>query len=189
METRITDTQVDFDQIKISVEQFLMAIGEDLSREGLQGTPDRVARMWRTWRQKKAFSMAFFGNTKNYDEMVLCKDITFYSICEHHMIPFFGKVHIAYLPDRMLVGLSKIPRIVEHFALGLNIQEQLTKQIAVYLNNNLQPFGVAVVMEAEHLCMSMRGVKKPGHKTITSSLIGAFKEQSETRTEFMQLIK
>lgn len=180
---------MDTDKIQQGIRLFLEGIGEDPEREGLRDTPARVARMWEEFEMRKAFSMAFFSNGEKYDELVLVKDIPFYSFCEHHILPFGGKVHIAYIPNIYMIGLSKLARVVDHYALGLNIQEELTCKIASYLNEKLSPMGIAVIIEAEHLCMSMRGVQKPGHKTITSRLVGSFFENNELRNELMQLIR
>jgi len=144
--------------------------------------------MWEEFEDRKAFSMAFFSNGEKYDELVLVKDIPFYSFCEHHILPFYGKAHIGYIPSDGMIGLSKLARIVDHFALGLNIQEDMTCKIANYVNEKLNPLGVAVIIEAEHLCMSMRGVLKPGHRTITSKLLGSFMESEKARAEILQLV-
>jgi GTP cyclohydrolase I len=175
------------------IEQLLKELGEDTHREGLEKTPERVA---------KAFQYLTSGYEKNvkevlndatfvedYDEMVIVKDIDFFSVCEHHLMPFFGKAHVAYMPNRKIVGLSKIPRLVEMYSRRLQVQERLTTQIAGTLNEVLQPRGVAVVMEAIHLCMLMRGVEKQNSKAVTSAMLGAFRDRPETRAEFMELIK
>ena len=175
------------------VEQLLKELGEDPQREGLQRTPERVA---------KAMEYLTSGYRKNvdeilndalfveeYDEMVVVKDIDMASLCEHHLLPFIGKAHIAYMPHKKIVGLSKIPRLVEMFSRRLQVQERLTTQIATTLNEALQPRGVAVVIEAVHLCMLMRGVEKQNSKAVTSAMLGAFRERPETRAEFMELIK
>ena len=175
------------------VEQLLKELGEDPNREGLRRTPERVA---------KALEYLTSGYTKNvdgilndalfveeYDEMVVVKDIDLFSLCEHHLLPFFGKAHVAYMPHRKIVGLSKIPRLVEMFSRRLQVQERLTTQIANTLNDALQPRGVAVVVEAVHLCMLMRGVEKQNSKAVTSAMLGVFRDRPETRAEFMELIK
>jgi GTP cyclohydrolase I len=175
------------------VEQLLKELGEDAQREGLSRTPERV---------EKALRYLTSGYTKNvhdvlndalfveeYDEMVVVKDIDFFSMCEHHLLPFIGKCHVAYMPRRKIVGLSKIPRLVEMFSRRLQVQERLTTQIASTLDEALQPRGVAVVMEAIHLCMLMRGVEKQNSKAVTSAMLGAFRDRPETRAEFMELIK
>jgi GTP cyclohydrolase I len=169
----------------------LVLLGEDPDREGLLRTPDRVARSlrWLTrgyeMTAEDAEGSAVFE--EEHQQMVLVRDIGFYSLCEHHMLPFFGLAHVAYIPDGRIVGLSKLPRIVEVFARRLQVQERLTEQIATALEDVLQPAGVGVVIEAEHMCMAMRGVQKQGSRTITSALRGAFRDDSRTRDEFLQL--
>ncbi len=175
------------------IEQLLKELGEDVYREGLERTPERVEKSLRFltggYRMKveDVFNEALF--VEDYDEMVVVKDIDYFSLCEHHLIPFFGKAHIAYMPRKKIVGLSKIPRLVEMFSRRLQVQERLTTQIANTLNDVLQPRGVAVVMEAVHLCMIMRGVEKQNSKAVTSAMLGAFRDRPETRAEFMELIK
>jgi GTP cyclohydrolase IA len=168
-------------------------VGKDATREGLERTPERVEKALRYLTSgydtdvHDVLNDALF--VEEYDEMVVVKDIDFFSLCEHHLIPFFGKAHIAYMPHRKIVGLSKIPRLVEMFSRRLQVQERLTTQIASTLNDALQPRGVAVVMEAIHLCMLMRGVEKQNSKAVTSAMLGAFRDRPETRAEFMELIK
>ena len=175
------------------IHDLLKEIGEDPTREGLEKTPARVAKAWEYltsgYKQNvhEVLNEALF--TEEYDEMVVVKDIDLYSLCEHHLLPFVGKCHIAYMPSRKIVGLSKLPRLVEMFARRLQVQERLTTQIANTLNEVLQPRGVAVVMEAVHLCMLMRGVEKQNSKAVTSAMLGAFRDRPETRAEFMELIK
>jgi len=175
------------------VEQLLKELGEDAYREGLERTPERVEKALRFltsgYRMKieDVFNEALF--VEEYDEMVVVKDIDYFSLCEHHLMPFFGRAHIAYMPRKKIVGLSKIPRLVEMFSRRLQVQERLTTQIANTLNEVLQPRGVAVVMEAVHLCMIMRGVEKQNSKAVTSAMLGAFRDRPETRAEFMELIK
>lgn len=190
MATELAVAQVDRRKVEQAIRLFLEGIGEDPDREGLKDTPRRVANMWLEFRQRRALSAAFFSNEKSYDEIILVKDISLFSLCEHHLLPFIGKAHVAYIPapNGNLVGLSKIARIVDHFALGLNIQEELTTNIAEYLWEFLKPQGVAVVIEAEHLCVSMRGVQKPGHTTKTSKMLGAFMDEPIARAEVMQLL-
>jgi len=174
------------------IAELLKELGEDTGREGLDKTPERVEKALRyftsgyTQDVKEVLNGAMF--VEDYDEMVIVKDIDFSSMCEHHLLPFVGKCHVAYLPDRKIVGLSKIPRLVEMFSRRLQVQERLTTQIASTLNEALQPRGVAVVMEATHLCMLMRGVEKQNSKAITSAMLGTFRERPETRAEFMELI-
>jgi len=175
------------------IEQLLAELGEDARREGLAKTPERVAKSLRYLTSgydqdvKDVLNEALF--VEEYDEMVIVKDIDFASLCEHHLLPFFGKCHVAYMPARKIVGLSKIPRLVEMFARRLQVQERLTTQIANALNEALEPRGVAVVMEGVHLCMLMRGVEKLNSKAVTSAMLGAFRERPETRAEFMELIQ
>ncbi len=175
------------------IEQLLAELGEDARREGLAKTPERVAKSLRYLTSgydqdvKDVLNEALF--VEEYDEMVIVKDIDFASLCEHHLLPFFGKCHVAYMPARKIVGLSKIPRLVEMFARRLQVQERLTTQIANALHEALEPRGVAVVMEGVHLCMLMRGVEKLNSKAVTSAMLGAFRERPETRAEFMELIK
>ena len=175
------------------IEELLRELGEDTQREGLDRTPERVEKALRYFTSgyaqdvKEVLNDAMF--VEDYDEMVIVKDIDFSSLCEHHLLPFIGKVHVAYMPQRKIVGLSKIPRLVEMFSRRLQVQERLTTQIANTLNEALQPRGVAVVVEAIHLCMLMRGVEKQNSRAITSAMLGAFRERPETRAEFMELIK
>jgi len=161
-------------------------------RPGLEDTPDRVINSWTklySGYDQQIDNILTVFNSDGYNEMVICKDIEFYSTCEHHMLPFYGKAHVGYIPNDKIVGLSKIPRIVDMFARRLQIQERLTTQIAGALFDNLEPIGVAVVMEGYHLCMMSRGVQKQNSAMVTSTMLGAFKEQPETRAEFMRLIK
>ena len=168
-------------------------MGEDPEREGLKKTPGRVARAIAeittgyTVDIDKVLNGAFFK--ADYKEMVIVKDISFYSLCEHHMLPFFGKAHIAYIPDGRIIGLSKIPRLVEAFARRLQVQERLTVQIADTIFKKLNPKGVGVVLEAQHLCMTMRGVKNASSFAATSSMLGVFQKDNRVREEFLSLIK
>ena len=167
-------------------------IGEDPNREGLQRTPERFERAFRYltsgYQQDpaKVLNGAIFSVC--YDEMVVVKDIELFSLCEHHVLPFFGKCHVAYIPDKKVVGLSKIPRLVNMFSRRLQIQERLTTQIAEALQNTIHPLGVGVVIEARHLCMVMRGVEKQNSETVTSAMLGSFRENQQTREEFLSLI-
>ena len=175
------------------IRKLLAELGEDPAREGLQRTPKRVEKSlaFLTSGYKadidQVLNDALF--TVDYSEMVIVKDIDFYSLCEHHLLPFFGKCHVAYIPKTRVIGLSKIPRLVDVFARRLQIQERMTNQIATIIMEKLDALGVAVVIEAEHLCMRMRGVEKQNSYVITSSLLGAFRTRLETRNEFMTLIK
>ena len=175
------------------VEQLLKELGEDPHREGLKRTPERVAKAMQYLTSGYAKNVDEILNgalfVEEYDEMVVVKDIDFASLCEHHLLPFIGKAHIAYMPHKKIVGLSKIPRLVEMFSRRLQVQERLTTQIANTLNDALQPRGVAVVIEAVHLCMLVRGVEKQNSKAVTSAMLGAFRDRPETRAEFMELIK
>ena len=180
------------DQIPDLVESLLAELGEDPDREGLLETPARVARMYEELfaglRQDPATPLKKTF-TEKYDEMVLVKDIPFYSLCEHHMLPFFGSCHVGYLPKGRVVGLSKIPRLVVAFAHRLQLQERMTKDIAEALNEAVAPKGVGVVVEARHLCMEMRGVQKPGGQMITSCMLGTFRKDARTRAEFLELVR
>lgn len=175
------------------IEQLLKELGEDPTREGLDRTPDRVEQALRYLTSGYEKNVGDVLNdalfVEDYDEMVVVKDIDFFSMCEHHLLPFIGKAHVAYMPKHRIVGLSKIPRLVEMFSRRLQVQERLTTQIANTLHDALEPRGVAVVMEAIHLCMLMRGVEKQNSKAVTSAMLGAFRDRPETRAEFMELIK
>jgi GTP cyclohydrolase IA len=175
------------------IRQLLAELGEDPTREGLRATPHRVERSLRFLTSGYSADVdAVLNNalfTVDYNEMVIVKDIDFYSLCEHHLLPFFGKCHVAYIPQGCVLGLSKIPRLVEIFARRLQIQERLTSQIAETLREKVRPMGVAVVMEASHLCMSMRGVEKQNSIAVTSAMLGVFRDDARTRMEFLELIK
>ena len=181
------------DPLEAAALQIIKALGEDPKREGLTKTPQRMARALREITSGynadmgKVFNGAFFK--ADYSEMVIVKDIAFYSLCEHHVLPFFGRAHVAYIPNGRIVGLSKIPRLVEAFARRLQVQERLTVEIAGTLFKELKPLGVGVVMEAEHLCVSMRGVKNETSFATTSSMLGVFQTDSKVREEFLKLIK
>ena len=174
------------------VRKILLELGEDPSRDGLLKTPERVESSLRYLTSGyEQDADAILNDTLfdvPYDEMVLVKDIELFSLCEHHLLPFFGKCHVAYLPDKKVVGLSKIPRLVDMYARRLQVQERLTKQIAETINEKVHPRGVGVVIEAQHLCMIMRGVEKQHSVTVTSSMTGAFKDDQNTRSEFLNLI-
>src|SRR3982751_4693638 len=175
------------------IKQLLAGLGEDPSREGLRDTPKRVEQSLRFLTSGYAADIdATLNNalfTVDYNEMVIVKDIDFYSLCEHHLLPFFGKCHVAYIPTTKVIGLSKIPRLVDVFARRLQVQERLTNQIADTIRDTINPLGVAVVIEATHLCMSMRGVEKQNSFAVTSAMLGAFRDQGRTRMEFLELIK
>ena len=183
---------VNQDKIKEAVKLLLEAIGEDPLREGLLDTPDRVARMYTeifSGMDTDAAEPLARGFAVEHNEMVLEKDIGFYSMCEHHMLPFYGKAHIAYIPEGKVLGLSKLARVVEVYARRLQIQEQMTGQIADAIMRYLAPQGVMVVLEAEHMCMTMRGIKKPGSRTITIANRGVFEENSLLQDRVIQMIK
>ena len=167
----------------------LDALGVDLSDESLAETPARIARMYAEMLTPMPFTATTFPNDGSYDELVVATGIPFHSLCEHHLLPFVGVAHVGYLPGERLVGLSKLARVVEMFARGLQVQERLTTQIARWLDDELQPNGVGVVMEAEHMCMSLRGVQKPGTRTVTSALYGTVRDDARTRQEFLALTK
>lgn len=184
--------EVDIEKIKISVTHILEAVGEDPGREGLVETPDRVARSYaeilsgyRT-DPSELLNNALFNVT--YDEMVIVRDIEFFSLCEHHLLPFFGHAHIAYLPNKKVIGLSKIPRIIEMFSRRLQVQERMTEQIATFLNEVLQPAGLGLVIEAVHLCSKMRGVKNQQSSMVTSTMLGELKDKNSSRMEFLNII-
>jgi GTP cyclohydrolase I len=185
----IGESLVDDTAVENAVTKILTAVGEDPQREGLQFTPRRVARMYHellggyTMDPKALINGALFD--VKYDEMVLVRDIEFYSMCEHHMLPFIGRVHVAYIPDGKVLGLSKIPRVVDMYARRLQVQERMTRQIADFLRDLLKPQGVAVVVEAMHLCSMMRGVKKHDARMTTSAMHGAFRANLATRQEFL----
>ena len=184
---------MDKERIQNAVREILIAVGEDPDREGLLETPKRVANMYEEifaglTEDPKQHIKLF--NEQSNDEMVIVKDIPFYSMCEHHLLPFFGKAHIGYIPsDNKIIGLSKLARIVDNFAKKSQVQERLTSDIADFLNDNLQPKGVAVIMEAEHMCMTMRGARAAGSKTQTSALRGIMRTDAKTRAEVLSLLK
>lgn len=185
-------TTIDLPRIKAAVSEILLAIGEDPSRDGLRDTPRRIAEMYAeivgglTIDPREELSVTF---EVAHDEMVILRDIPFYSLCEHHFLPFHGLAHVGYIPDGRIVGISKLARVVDGYARRPQVQEQLTSQIAEAIMETLVPDGVAVVIEAEHLCMTMRGVKKPGSRMITSAMRGLFKGATVTRAEFLSLVE
>jgi GTP cyclohydrolase IA len=180
------------DDIACAIRAILVAIGEDPERQGLLRTPDRVARAYAELTAgyhvdpQRLINDAVFD--VNYDEMVIVRDIDYYSLCEHHLLPFFGRCHVGYIPDGKVIGLSKIPRVVEMFSRRLQIQEQMTRQIADFLEEALHPLGVAVVCEGVHMCAAMRGVKKPNARMVTSTMLGVFRRSQTTRAEFLSNI-
>ena len=179
--------------IESLTQSLLKELGEDSEREGLIKTPSRVAKAWeylsKGYNQniEKLINNAIFS--ENYDQMVVIKDIEFYSMCEHHLLPFFGHAHIAYIPNGKIIGLSKIPRMVDMFARRLQVQERMTQEIANSLNDALNPRGVAIIIEAQHMCMQMRGVEKKKSYMSTSSMLGIFRTDNKTRKEFLDIIK
>ena len=184
---------MDKEKIENAVKEILIAVGEDPNREGLLETPKRVANMYEEifagLTEDPKQHIKLFDEQSN-DEMVIVKDIPFYSMCEHHLLPFFGKAHIAYIPsDNKIIGLSKVARIVDNFAKKPQVQERLTSDVADFLNENLQPKGVAVIMEAEHMCMTMRGARAAGAKTQTSALRGIMRSDAKSRAEVLSLLK
>ncbi len=182
---------IDVERIHRAVEEILLAVGEDPTREGLRRTPQRVARMYAEllggkFEDPNVYIKSVFSEA--YDEIVLLRDIPFYSICEHHLLPFIGKAHVAYLPTGKVLGVSKLARIVDSFAHRLQAQERLTGQIADFLMQNLKPLGVAVVLQASHSCMTIRGIRKPGSMMVTSALRGTFKKDARSRNEVLSLM-
>lgn len=175
------------------VREMIIRLGEDPAREGLMRTPERVHKAYdfltKGYREDPEALLKEALFTVSYDEMVIVKDIEMFSLCEHHMLPFFGKVHVAYIPNGKVIGLSKIPRLIELFARRLQIQERLTTQIAETIQHVIEPQGVGVVIEARHLCMMMRGVEKQHSAAVTSSMLGCFRNEEETRSEFLSLIR
>jgi len=183
---------LDHELLEKCVKTILEQIGENPDREGLKSTPRRVAQSYEFLTQGYTKNVEEIVNgaifNEKYDEMVIVKDIDFYSICEHHMLPFFGKVHISYVPNGRIIGLSKIPRLVDMYSRRLQVQERMTQEIAETIQNCLQPKGVGVVVEAYHMCKMMRGVQKQNTNTITSAMLGEFKADARTRSEFLDLI-
>jgi len=184
---------MDKERIEKAVREILFAVGEDPDREGLIDTPKRIAKMYEEifsgLDEDPADHLEIYFQQEKYEELVLIKDIPFYSVCEHHLVPFFGKAHVGYLPKNgKLTGLSKLARVVETVAKRPQLQERLTATVADTIQNKLEPYGVIVVVEAEHMCMTMRGVKKPGSKTITSAVRGVFESDAKARSEVMSFI-
>ena len=185
-------TKNNLDKIKDLIHNLLVQIGEDPDREGIARTPERVAKAWDFFASGYTQDLDSIINnavfTEDYDEMVTIKDIDFFSLCEHHLLPFFGKAHVAYIPNGKIIGLSKVPRIINMFSHRLQVQERMTQQIAESLNDVLVPKGVAVVLEGEHMCMQMRGVEKQNSYATTSFMTGLFRKDSKTRDEFLKII-
>jgi GTP cyclohydrolase I len=186
------DTEIDKDVIEKSITEILLSIGEDPNRDGLKSTPKRVAKSYEELLSgyrvdpRKLINGALFE--VSYDEMIVVRDIEFFSLCEHHMLPFIGRIHVAYIPKKKIIGLSKIPRIVDMFSKRLQIQERMTQQIAEFVDAVLDPLGVGVVVEAIHLCSMIRGVKKQQASMTTSAMLGAFRTRASTRVEFLENI-
>jgi GTP cyclohydrolase I len=180
---------VDLEAAAQAAHDLLLALGIDTDEEGLRDTPLRVAKAYAELLTPQPFTATTFPNEEGYDELVVARAIPFHSLCEHHLIPFVGIAHVAYLPGERIVGLSKLARVVEHFARRLQVQERMTVQIADWLESELSPKGVGVVLDAEHFCMTIRGVQKPGARTTTSALRGRVREDERTRAEFLSLTK
>ncbi len=183
------EAAIDLDAAERAVADLLAALGQDLDDDHTRDTPRRVAAAYAELLTPRAFNLTTFPNDEGYDELVLARDIPFHSLCQHHLLPFVGVAHVGYLPGKKILGLSKLARVVELFARGLQVQERLTKQVADWLEHHLEPKGVGVVLEAEHLCMTLRGVQKPGALTVTSALRGRVREDPRTRQEFLSLTR
>ena len=180
---------VDLEAAERAAADLIQALGADSASESLEGTPCRIAAMYAELLSPVPFDATTFPNDGGYDEVVVARDIQFHSLCEHHLLPFTGVAHVAYLPGERILGLSKLARVVDYFARSLQVQERLTTQVAGWLQRELEPKGVGVVIEAEHLCMSLRGVQKPGAKTVTSALHGLVRDDARTRQEFLALVR
>ena len=180
---------IDRDAATAAARDLLLALGADLQDESLRETPRRVADAFAELLTPVPFSATTFPNDEGYDELVVARSIPFHSLCEHHLLPFHGVAHVGYLPGERIIGLSKLARVVELFARRMQVQERMTVQIANWLAEELQPKGIGVVLEAEHLCMSLRGVQKPGSRTVTSALQGLVRDDMRTRQEFLELVR
>jgi GTP cyclohydrolase I len=180
---------VDLEAAERAAADLLAAVGADMGSESLEGTPRRIAAMYAELLSPAPFNPTTFPNDGGYDELVVAREIPFHALCEHHLLPFTGVAHVAYLPGERILGLSKLARVVDYFARSLQVQERLTTQVAGWLQRELEPKGVGVVIEAEHLCMSLRGVQKPGAKTVTSALHGLVRDDPRTRQEFLALVR
>jgi GTP cyclohydrolase I len=178
---------IDPARVQAAAREMLLALGADLTDENLRETPRRMAEAYAELLTARPFNTTTFPNDEGYDELVVARDIPFHSLCEHHLLPFHGVAHVGYLPGERIVGLSKLGRVVDFYARRLQVQERLTTQVARWLGDTLEPRGVGVVLEAEHLCMSLRGVQKTGARTITSALFGAVRDDPRTRQEFLAL--
>lgn len=184
----VPDRDSDLSRTEAAVKELLASLGADLSLEDVQETPRRVAAMYGELLTPVAFNFTTFENTAGYDELVLVRDIPFVSLCAHHLLPFSGHAHVAYVPGERIIGLSKLPRVVKHFAKGLQVQERLTKQVADLIQSQLDPKGVGVVIEAEHQCMTIRGVQAIGTQTVTSTMYGLLRTNLASREEFLSLV-
>jgi GTP cyclohydrolase IA len=182
-------TLIDLSRAEDAAADFLHAIGADLSSESVADTPRRMARLYAELLSPAPFNPTTFPNDGDYDELVVARDIPFHSLCEHHLLPFVGVAHVAYLPGERILGLSKLARVVDYFARSLQVQERLTCEVADWLERELRPQGVGVVLEAEHMCMSLRGVQKHGATTVTSALRGSVRDDARTRQEFLALVR
>jgi GTP cyclohydrolase IA len=182
-----SDSGMDLERAEDAARELLIALGEDPDRDGLRDTPRRVAKAYAELLSPQPFNPTTFPNDENYDELVVARDIPFHSLCEHHLLPFHGVAHVGYLPGERIIGLSKLGRVVDLFARRLQVQERLTSEIAAWLDDHLDPKGVGVLIEAEHLCMSLRGVQKAGTLTATSALRGLVRDDARTRQEFLAL--
>jgi GTP cyclohydrolase I len=187
--TQIVRREIDVPGVEAATRALLEALGQAPDAPGTADTPGRVAKAWAEMLSPEPFTATTFENDGGYDELVVVKDIPFWSLCEHHLLPFHGVAHVAYLPGERIVGLSKLARVVDTFARDLQVQERLTAQVADWLTETLQPQGVGVVLEAEHLCMVVRGVKKSGSRTVTSALRGILRDDARTRAEFLGLVR
>lgn len=180
---------IDLDRAAWAAGELLEALGIDCQREGLQDTPNRIARAYAELLSPEPFETTTFSNVERYDQLVVVRDISFSSVCEHHLLPFAGVAHVGYLPADRLIGLSKLARVVGHFARRLQVQERLTSQVAGWLADNLRPRGVGVMLGAEHACMTCRGVRAAGARTVTSTLTGTIRDDERTRSEFLALVR
>lgn len=185
----VPSLRVDEERAQKAVRELLEALDIDVDNEARRDTPQRVARAFIDFLKPRPFRLTTFPNDEGYDELIIARNIRFHSLCEHHLLPFIGVAHVAYLPKDRILGLSKLARLVEMFARDLQTQERMTQQIADWLQEQLKPKGVGVIVEAEHLCMALRGVEKPGSTTVTSALLGALRNDQRTREEFLTLAR
>ena len=183
----VTPPAIDLDAAQRAVRDLLISFGADPDSEHLRDTPRRVAQAYADFLTPRPFRMTTFPNDEGYDQLIIARNIRFHSLCEHHLLPFVGYAHVAYLPKDRILGLSKLARLVEMFARDLQVQERLTQQIANWLQEQLEPKGVGVIVEAEHMCMALRGIEKPGSTAVTSALLGAVRNDVRTRDEFLRL--